>query len=71
MLLSARERESSRAMRRWLDPLLAARGVEAADVAAGIHVRVFRRLCSMENRVVRMARGEYDLTGNFSNADYV
>jgi len=58
----------SRAMRHWIDPLLASRDVAEADVAAGIHVRVLRLLCVMENRVVRLARGEYKLEGDVMNA---
>ena len=56
----------SRALQRWIDPILAARGVDKADVAAGIHVRVLRHLCSLEHRVVRLARGEYNL-GDWPN----
>jgi len=58
----------SRAIRRWIDPILGGRGVTAADVSAGIHVRVLHRLCAMENRVVRLARGEYELEGDYRNA---
>jgi len=52
----------SRAMRRWIDPLLELRGVEDVDVRAGLHVPLLRLLVAMEHRVVRLARGEYELT---------
>ena len=55
-------------MKRWIDPLLAARGVTDTDVEAGHHVRVLRHLVAMENRVVRLARGEYELEGIKYNA---
>jgi len=58
----------SRAMRRWIDPLLELRGVEDADVTAGIQVPLLRLLCSMEHRVVRLARGQYELEGDENNA---
>ena len=57
----------SRAMRRWIDPILAARGVTEADVAAGIQVRMLRLLVLLENRVLRLARGEYEIEGGEYN----
>jgi len=51
-------------MRRWIDPLLAARGVDDAGVTAGVQMPVLWKLCAMENRVVRLARGEYDVGGD-------
>jgi len=59
----------SRAMKSWIDPILAGRGVAAVDVAAGIRVIVLH-LCVMENRVVRMARGEYKLEGGGRNEEH-
>ena len=57
----------SRAMRRWIDPILAARGVTEADVVAGIQVLVLRLLVLLENRVVRLARGEYEIEGDVND----
>jgi len=57
----------SRSMRRWIDPLLGARGVENVDVTAGVHTRVLRHLCAIRHRVVRLARGEYELEGDVAN----
>ena len=58
----------SRALRRWIDPLLAGRSVEDVDVRAGRQVQLLRHLCAMENRVVRLARGEYEIEGDVRNA---
>jgi len=47
-------------MRSWIDP---ARGVAEADVAAGIHMQVLHRLCSISHHEIRLARGEYKFEG--------
>ena len=60
----------SRTMRRWIEPILAARGVTAADVAAGIQVPVLRLLCEMENGMVRLARGQYEFEGDWDHEEH-
>jgi len=45
--------------------------VQEADVVAGHHVKLLKLLVAMENRVVRLARGEYELLkGDVSNAEH-
>ena len=46
-------------MRRWIDPLLDARGATDADVAAGNQIIVLHHLCSIPHRKIRLARGEH------------
>ena len=61
----------SRGMLRWIDPLLEGRGGVDADVAAGVQQKVLRHLCAMENRRVRLARGEFRIEGDQENAEHL
>ena len=61
---------ASKSMKRWIDPILAARSVMDSDVAAGHHVQLLRLLVAMENRVVRVARGEYEFEGDTRKAEH-
>jgi len=54
-------------MRSWIDPILAARCLTEADVAAGIQSMVLHRLVRIPNREIRLARGEYDLEGSITD----
>jgi len=60
----------SRRLRAWIDPILAARGVAHADVAA-IHVRVLHHLCSIPHREIRLAQSEYAVMGDATNAEHL
>jgi len=51
-------------LRKRIDPILASRGVVVADVAAGIHMTVLRRLVKIPKRVIWLACGEYDIVGD-------
>jgi len=58
-------------MRCWIHPILASRGVTEADVRAGIHMPVLRRLCSIPHREIRLARGVYSFGDRTNAADHV
>jgi hypothetical protein len=68
--LSSRLGRTCKTLRGWAVGCAARRGVTAADVAATVHVRVLRHLCTLSGATIRLAPGRYQL-GDARNADHL